>query len=231
MVRSGQERQVPQTVVRWLDGRLPVPAKHGTIPAVRTLSAFIVVMFLDAGLANGQSPSLPLQAGDRVSIRAGSDALWSEPFPVDAEGRFFIPRVGAVALRPVPATATPAVVRTALATIYRSADATVIPLRRVTVGGEAKVSGVYFVPPETTLRDAVAMAQGAGEMGTVDRITLLRGGARTVLRDWIATMEGSQLVASGDVLIIDRESWLKRNALTVISTAALIVTSLVAVTR
>ena len=90
---------------------------------------------------------------------------------------------------------------------------------------------MYFVSPETTLRDAVAVAQGANEMGTVERITLLRAGAKTTLRDWLATTEGSQPVASGDVLIIERESWFKRNALTVISTAALMVTSLIAVTR
>ena len=205
---------------------------RGTIPAVGKVTILLVVL-LTVGVAqlNAQASGPPLRPGDRVFVRAGSDTVWADSLPVDADGKIFLPRIGALDLRTVPASATPGVVRTALASLYRTADATVVPLRRVTVAGEARKPGVYFLPPEATLRDAVAMAQGANEIGNADRLTLIRDGKQSLIQRWMSTAEGAQNVASGDVLIISRDSWLKRNALSIISTAAIVVTTIVAATR
>lgn len=211
---------------------MPVAEKHGTIPAVSRITILLVVLLTAsaAGL-EAQASDSPLRPGDRVFVRAGSDTIWADSLPVDADGKIYLPRVGALNLRTVPASAAPSLVRAALASLYRTADATVVPLRRVTVAGEARKSGVYFLPPEATLRDAVAIAQGANDIGNANRLTLLRDGNQAVIQHWIDTAEGSQSIASGDVLIISRESWLKRNALSIISTAAIVVTTIVAVTR
>lgn len=206
--------------------------KHGTISAVGKVTILLVVLVtVGAAGLEAQASGSPLRPGDRVFVRAGSDTVWADSLPVDADGRIYLPRIGALDLRAVPASATPGVVRTALANLYRAADATVVPLRRVTVAGEARKPGVYFLPPEATLRDAVAIAQGANDIGNANRLTLLRDGNQSVIHHWIDTAEGSRSIASGDVLIISRESWLKRYALSIISTAAIVVTTIVAVTR
>ena len=205
---------------------------RGTIPAVGKVTILLVgLLTVGAAQLNAQASGQPLRPGDRVFVRAGSDTVWADSLPVDADGRIFLPRIGVLDLRTVPASATPDVVRTALASLYRTADATVVPLRRVTVAGEARKPGVYFLPPEATLRDAVAMAQGANEIGNADRLTLIRDGKQSLIQRWMSTAEGAQNVASGDVLIISRDSWLKRNALSIISTAAIVVTTIVAATR
>ena len=194
--------------------------------------ALIFAASLALGAASAQAQSgAPLSPGDRVFVRVGSDTTWSDSLAVDAEGRIFLPRIGALALRTVPASAVPAAVREALASIYRLADATVVPLRRVTVTGEVRRPGVYFLPLEASLGDAVAVAQGATEIGNLERLTLVRSGTSTRLRNWTAGPQGAQAVASGDLLVIERDPWLKRNALSLISTVALLITTIVAVTR
>ena len=192
----------------------------------------IIAACLAAGAASAQAQgSAPLSPGDRVLVRVGSDTTWSDSLVVDAEGRIFLPRSGALELRSVPASAVPTAVRQALGSVYRLTDATVVPLRRVTVSGEVRRPGVYFLPVEASLGDAVASAQGATEIGNLERLTLVRGGTATRLRHWVTGPLGAQTVASGDLLVLERDTWLKRNALSVISTVALLITTIVAVTR
>jgi len=119
-------------------------------------------------------------------------------------------------------------VRRALTNVYRIDDAAVVPLRRLTVLGEVRKAGVYFLPVEARLRDAIAEAQGVGEIGNPDRLTLVRDGTELHIKRWMTGIGGAQQVASGDVLIIDREPWLKRNTLSVVSTFALLITSVLA---
>lgn len=209
---------------------MPRVAANGTIPAVKRTLILVVSLAVGAASALAQG-SAPLSAGDRVLVRVGSDTTWSDSLAVDAEGRIFLPRIGALALRTVPAAAVPEAVRQALGSVYRLADATVMPLRRVTVTGEVRKPGVYFLPVDASIGDAVAVAQGATEIGNIDRLTMVRAGTTTRLRHWVSKPEGAQAVASGDLLVIERDPWLRRNALAVISTMSILVTTIVAVTR
>ena len=128
----------------------------------------------------------------------------------------------------MPADSVAAIVRRALTNVYRIDDAAVVPLRRLTVLGEVRKAGVYFLPVEARLRDAIAEAQGVGEIGNPDRLTLVRDGTELHIKGWMTSIGGAQQVASGDVLIIAREPWLKRNTLSVVSTFALLITSVLA---
>ena len=209
---------------------MPYAAANGTIPAVKRTLIFVVSLAVGAASALAQG-SAPLSPGDRVFVRVGSDTTWSDSLAIDAEGRIFLPRIGALALRTVPASAVPEAVRQALGSVYRLADATVVPLRRVTVTGEVRRPGVYFLPLEASVGDAIAVAQGATEIGNLERLTMVRGGTATRLRHWTAGPQGAQVVASGDLLVLERDTWIKRNALSLVSTVALLITTIVAVTR
>ena len=150
---------------------------------------------------------------------------------VDDNGIIWVPRVGAVRVGNVPADSVAPLVRRALSSVYRLEDAAVVPLRRLTVLGEVRKAGVYFLPVAALLRDAIAEAQGVGETGNPDRLTLVRDGAQVAIPRWMTSADGAQPVASGDLLIIAREPWLKRNTLSVISTFALLITSVLAVRK
>jgi polysaccharide export outer membrane protein len=227
--RTGVHRR-PGVCARVRRRCLPHVPANGTIPAVKRFLLIATILTVGAASALAQG-SAPLSSGDRVFVRVGSDTTWSDSLAVDAEGKIFLPRIGALGLSSVPATAVPASVRQALASVYRLADATVVPLRRVTVSGEVRRPGVYFLPVESSIGDAVAIAQGATDIGNLERLTLVRGGTTTQLRHWITGPQGAQTVASGDLLVVERDAWLKRNALSLISTVALLITTIVAVTR
>ncbi len=199
------------------------------IPALTV--ALATLLCTHTPTASAQERTLPLRAGDRVFVRATGDSASAVMLDVDTDGVIWVPRVGPVRVGYVPADSVAPLVRRALSGVYRMEDASVIALRRLTVLGEVRKAGVYFLPVAARLRDAIAEAQGVGEIGNPDRLTLLRDGTETAIRRWMTSADGAQPVASGDVLIIGREPWLKRNTLSVISTFALLVTSVLAARR
>ena len=181
-----------------------------------------------ASTASAQGLRQPLRSGDRVFVRPSADSASGVYLDVDADGVLWVPRFGAIRVGSVPADSVAAIVRRALTNVYRIDDAAVVPLRRLTVLGEVRKAGVYFLPVEASLRDAIAEAQGVGEIGNPDRLTLVRDGTEFHIKRWMTSADGAQQVASGDVLIIAREPWLKRNTLSVVSTFALLITSVLA---
>ncbi|MDP1858511.1 MAG: SLBB domain-containing protein [Gemmatimonadaceae bacterium] len=190
--------------------------------------ALAVSMWSSASTASAQGLKQPLRSGDRVFVRPSADSASGVYLDVDADGVLWVPRVGAIRVGSVPADSVAAIVRRALTNVYRIDDAAVVPLRRLTVLGEVRKAGVYFLPVEATLRDAIAEAQGVGEIGNPDRLTLVRDGSELHIKRWMTSADGARQVASGDVLIIAREPWLKRNTLSVVSTFALLITSVLA---
>ncbi len=199
------------------------------IPALTVALATLICTHFATARAQGRT--LPLRAGDRVFVRAAPDSASAVMLDVDPDGVIWVPRFGAVRVGNIPADSVAPVVRRALIGLYRVEDASVVPLRRLTVLGEVRKAGVYFLPVAARLRDAIAEAQGVGEIGNPDRMTLVRDGTETPIRQWMTGAGGAQPVASGDVLIIAREPWLKRNTLSVISTIALLITSVLAARR
>lgn len=196
------------------------------------LSAIVIalafLMWSLASTASAQGLKQPLRSGDRVFVRPSADSASGVYLDVDADGVLWVPRFGAIRVGSVSADSVAAIVRRALTNVYRIDDATVVPLRRLTVLGEVRKAGVYFLPVEARLRDAIAEAQGVGEIGNPDRLTLVRDGSEFHIKRWMTSADGAQEVASGDVLIIAREPWLKRNTLSVVSTFALLITSVLA---
>ena len=181
-----------------------------------------------ASTASAQGLRQPLRSGDRVFVRPSADSASGVYLDVDADGVLWVPRYGAIRVGNVPADSVAPIVRRALTNVYRIDDAAVVPLRRLTVLGEVRKAGVYFLPVEASLRDAIAEAQGVGEIGNPDRLSLVRDGTELHIKRWMTSIGGAQQVASGDVLIIAREPWLKRNTLSVVSTFALLITSVLA---
>ena len=130
-----------------------------------------------------------------------------------------------------PVRELPAVVRRALADVVKGEEVMVRPLRRVTVVGEILKPGVLFLDPASALRDAVASAGAFTQVADGRRITLVRQGIARPIGDWQVAAAASEPIASGDVLAVPREGWLRRNILNVSSSLLVVVTSIVALSR
>jgi len=122
-------------------------------------------------------------------------------------------------------------IRQALSTVARGQDAIVRPLRRVTVVGEVMKPGVLYLDPSASVRDAVAQAGAFTTVADNRSVSLVRQGTTTQIRNWQLAAESSAPIASGDVIAVPREGWLRRNILNVSSSILLVVTTFVAASR
>jgi polysaccharide export outer membrane protein len=174
----------------------------------------------------------PLRDGDRVLVK-----IWTETQPffdtarVQPEGKVILPRIGTVTIAGLPAAAMQDSVRRVYSAIIRDAPVEVTALRKVTVFGEVRRPGVYYLETHANIRDAIALAGGVGDFGVSSRINLIRNGERTRLSDWQNRNDDLVAVRSGDVVVVDRESWVKRNAFTVVSGTSVLLSIILALTQ
>jgi hypothetical protein len=90
---------------------------------------------------------------------------------------------------------------------------------------------VYFLERESNVRDAVAMAGGITDIGVMSHLTVIRGSAQTKLKAWQRKLGDEAAIHSGDILMIDRESWFKRNAFTVVSGTSVLLSIILTLSR
>lgn len=198
-------------------------------PLVTLMSFFILAWATETACAQGAEP--PLRRGDVLVVKVAGDSIVSDQYIIEPDGSVLLPRVGRVSLAGVAASAVPAVVRKLLSTMYLADEASVRPMRRVTVVGEVTKPGVYHLELLTSLREAVAAAGALGDFADPRYVVLLRDGAERRLDNWQRSREANEPVRSGDVLSVPRESWFRRNALNVVSSLGIVITTFVAVTK
>ena len=186
---------------------------------MRRLSCLVVLQLgiLVPSVVAAQVRDLPLRGGDRILVKIWIDSVFADTSRVQNNGSVVLPRLGTISIANLPASGIGDSVRRAYAARIREATIEVTPLRKVTVFGEVRRPAIYYIDPESSLRDAVAMAGGINEMGVLGHITLLRDSTRVRVAGWQHRSDDSAAVRSGDILIVDRESWFKRNAFTVVS--------------
>lgn len=181
-----------------------------SIAAAATLSGISAAQASDPAAA-------PLRIGDRVLIRVWVDTTFSDSVRIDETGSVVLPRLGSLCVRDIPASTLADSVRRAYGRVIRADAIEVTPLRRVTVLGEVRKPGTYFVEPRSTVRDAIAAAGGMTDISAVGRVTVMRDSSRLAFKDWQRRADALVVVRSGDVMWVDREAWLKRNVFSVIS--------------
>ncbi len=169
----------------------------------------------------------PIGPGDKVALRVWREPKWSDQYPVDAAGVATLPRIGAMRVAGLSPAALKDSVQTRLAVYLRDPVVDVIVLRRVSVGGSVRKPDVFFVEPVTTVRDLIAQAGGIDEEGNPDAIVVVRDGARLPLGRWNEVASLAAPVRSGDQVVVGKRSWLSRNALAAVSSAAVAISVLV----
>jgi protein involved in polysaccharide export with SLBB domain len=94
-------------------------------------------------------------------------------------------------------------IATFLRRYQRDPQLEVEPLFKVSVTGEVKSPGIYLVPPETTVADAVARAGGKTDYGAMDQATVLREGQKiSVSLSETAAANTEKVVESGDQISV-----------------------------
>ena len=148
-----------------------------SIAAAATLSGFASAQASDPAAA-------PLRIGDRVLIRVWVDTTFSDSVRIDETGSVVLPRLGSLSVRDIPASTLADSVRRAYGQVIRADVIEVTPLRRVTILGEVRKPGTYFVEPRSTVRDAIAAAGGMTDISAVGRVTVMRDSSRLAFKDW-----------------------------------------------
>lgn len=162
----------------------------------------------------------PLRPGDVVRLR-----IWREPdlsgdFPVDESGQVVLPRLGPVSVMAISRDSLRRSLLASYTTYLKNPSIEVILLRRVNVLGAVKNPGLYPVDPTMTVADALALAGGASADGRRDRVELLRGGDKVVVKLDPGARLGDTPIRSGDQLYVPERSWFSRNQGIVIGTVS-----------
>lgn len=197
---------------------------------LRSLALLLTLSSAAASQASDPARA-PLRAGDRILIKVWVDTLFADTVRIDETGNAVIPRLGPTGVLGMASSAIADSIRRAYARVVRAQAIEVTPLRRITVLGEVHKPGTYFMETRASIREAVALAGGITEIGTLGRVTVMRDSTRLVFKDWQRRADDELLVRSGDVVWVDREAWLKRNIFSVISGIGVLVTVIYSVAR
>lgn len=125
-------------------------------------------------------PDYPIGVGDVIAINLTGSIVGSAEFPVDANGRIFLPNIGEVSLIGVRYRDLKRHVSQAIGAQYRGYDVSVSIKKlhgiRVFVTGFAQKPGVYTVNSLSTLLGALVAAGGPNAGGSLRSVKLYRNG-------------------------------------------------------
>jgi polysaccharide biosynthesis/export protein len=179
-----------------------------------------IVYFLAPGVAAAQNAvdrtqstavaNYVVQPGDVLSVM-----IWGWPtpsdkqegrFPVESNGRVYLPVVGAVDVAGKSAERVQSDLRQRLAAEQNQAVIVIEPLFAVAVNGEVRQPNVYDFRPGQTAFDAIARAGGYTSDADRMKVLLVRDGGSQMMSAETANELAAQLAAtqlkSGDRLLV-----------------------------
>jgi polysaccharide export outer membrane protein len=153
----------------------------------------------------------PLHPGDRIRLK-----IWREPdlsgdYDVDESGQAVFPKVGSLHVTGMSPTTLKRTLVDAYARYLRNPAIEVRLLRRVNINGAVRTPGLYQVDPTMTLADAAALAGGAAQDGSPDKVDLIREGEKLPIKLSRRTRLADTPLQSGDQLYFRQRSWMSRN--------------------
>ena len=173
----------------------------------RILLAFLgAVTLVPLTGAGAQTPrqATTLRPGDAVRITVWRDSGLSGEFPINTDGTVMHPVYRTLRIGGVPLPELDTRFRTFLQRYQTEPQFVAQPLLRVTIGGDVQRPALYFLAPDVTITQAVAIAGGATQRGRSDRVRLLSDGRLQYVRIDGNDPMASLPVRSGDQLVIER---------------------------
>jgi protein involved in polysaccharide export with SLBB domain len=163
-----------------------------------------------------------IRPGDRIELKFLRDFDLNTTVTVNERGETVFPKLGSVELTHIKIGALRDTLTARYNEYLRGAELQVSVFRRVVVNGEVKVPDVYYLDATSTVRDAIAKAGGTLETAHKGKVTIVRGSQRLRANAWQTNQGPENDLRSGDQVIVGRQSWLKLNYATVISTSVLL---------
>jgi polysaccharide export outer membrane protein len=178
-----------------------------TIAGVMSLAACASAV-APAGALPATAPADPfVSVGDQLTITVWRDPEFSGEFEVDADGRLAHPLYQSLSVARLPLSAVTQRLQEFLGVHQQDPEILVKLAVPVSVGGAVRSPSRYLLPYGSTIMDAVAGAGGAGDMGRLDRVRLVRGNTERALdlTDQ-SVLYGKIPVMSGDQIFVGRRS-------------------------
>ena len=172
-----------------------------------------------------------LAPGDRITLRLPGESTLPERLEIDQRGVVTLPRVGPLTVTALDPAQLADSIRTLYSKLFVNRDVTVILLRRITVFGEVNKPGVLYLETSASIRDAIATAQGATPLAEVNHVNLIRGTVSERLENWSTLSAETKPLYSGDAIMMDRESWLRRNVGAIFGGLGILVSVVIALRR
>ena len=172
-----------------------------------------------------------MRPGDRIALHFLRERELSESLTVNERGEAAFPKLGVIRVDSMTIAQLQDTLRARYAEYMRMPELEILVLRRVTVNGEVRIPNVYLVDGTSTVRDVIARAGGITDAGNRDGVEIVRGSRRIPVRGWDRG-DGQQFdLESGDQITVSRKNWLTLNALPVVSTAVLVASFVIQITR
>jgi len=203
------------------------------IAAVALVSSFATRATAQDGMDSvaRRSTEARVRAGDRIVLHFMRDRELSDSVFVTERGEAAFPKIGAMHVSDMTIGRLQDTLRTLYSQYLRVPEFQIFVLRRVTVNGEVRMPNVYLVDGASTIRDVIARAGGLTEAGNRGNVAIVRDGARIPVKDWQDQRGKAADLQSGDQVIVGRKSWLVMNAFSAISTAVLVTSFVISITR
>jgi protein involved in polysaccharide export with SLBB domain len=183
--------------------RPPVPPRTRATMRTRLLLALLAVLAAASAAPAQEVPSI--RPGDAVRLVVWRLPEFTGEYAVAPDGTLLHPLLTEVRVVGRTREEVHQQLRRVLLRYENDPQLVFDYLYRVSVTGEVRLPGLYTLPPETTLAQAIAAGGGAAEFGRLDRVRLLRGGTETVLDLRNPSPEVAEMrIRSGDQLRLDR---------------------------
>lgn len=203
------------------------------------LRAFVFLVSL-AGMASGQNGmegaaqraalTRP-RPGDQIALNFFRDRELNANVHVNERGEAAFPKIGVLHVTQMTIADLQDTLRARYGQFLRIPELEVAVLRRVVVNGEVRLPNIYMVDGASTVRDVIARAGGVIETGDRGKVAIIRNGERIPVKGWDRDQGPATDLQSGDQVIVGRKNWLVMNLLSVISTAVLVTSFVIQVSK
>jgi len=178
-----------------------------------------------------------LEPGDgvRISFYNISEEDVSRDFYVQQNGDLQLPYIGIILTNSKEFNLVRSEIEMKYDSLYRNVELIILPLYRISVLGEVRVPGVYYVTGVEKLLDVIALAGGETADSDMSEIYVERKNEEFVFNAEKLIEEEGDLedfyLKSGDRVYISRKWGTSRNTAMLISTAGLLVAIVALVIR
>ncbi len=208
--------------------------------AARTVLALLAAGVVAEGAAAQRPAATPaaaargvlmLRPGDAIRITVWRNEELTGEYQIAPDGTLVHPMYRAIRVAGIPLPDVEARIRTFLEGLQTQPQFVAEPLLRVTVGGEVVTPNLYFLRPDVTASQVVALAGGPTERGRRDRVRLLADGHIRFIRLDGSDAAGDLPIRSGDQFIVEKRGSLFRDVVAPMIGVAGAVAAIVNVSR